>query len=94
MRDVYYIIKKPIITEKTSMLREQNKYVFEVDKNANKIEIKKAVEKFFKVKVKKVNTTMIRGKKRRRGRIEGRTPDRKKAIVTLYPGEKIEAFEV
>ncbi len=90
----YQIIKKPLITEKGSMLREQsNKYIFEVDMRANKIEIKKAVEKAFKVKVLKVNTLIQHGKLRRVRRVQGRTPDFKKAIVTLKEGELISAFE-
>jgi len=87
------IIIKPIISERTMELVEQNKYAFFVDKRANKVEIKKAVEELFDVSVEAVNTANITGKKKRMGRYQGRTPDRKKAIVTLKPGQKIELFE-
>ncbi len=94
MRDPHEIIKRPIITEKTTHMKEMyNKVVFEVAPDANKIEIKKAVEKIFGVKVKKVNTIKIKGKHVRFGNIKGKKKDIKKAIVTLYPGEKIEFFE-
>jgi len=87
------ILKKPLITEKSMDLVGENKYTFIVDLNSNKIEIKKAVEELFKVKVKKVNTIRYKGRlKRVRGRI-GRTRDYKKAIVTLKEGDKIEIFE-
>lgn len=90
----YDIIKRPIITEKTTMLKEKyNQVVFEVDINANKKQIKEAVEKLFNVKVKKVRTMIVRGKKRRLGFFEGKRPNWKKAIVTLAPGSKIEFFE-
>jgi large subunit ribosomal protein L23 len=70
-----------------------NKYTFEVARGANKIEIRNAVEEIFKVRVVKVNTLWRRGKKKRRGQSVGYTPDRKKAIVTLAPGDSIEIFE-
>lgn len=92
--DMYFVIKKPIITEKSTIARgEENKYFFEVDRRANKIEIAKAVEKLFKVKVLNVGTINVRGKKRRMGKIEGRRNDWKKAIVTLAPGSSIEIYE-
>jgi large subunit ribosomal protein L23 len=72
---------------------EANKYAFEVDPRANKIEIEKAVEKLFKVKVLTVRTMNIAGKKKRVGRVMGRKSDWKKAIVTLAPGQAIEVFE-
>ena len=87
------IIIKPIISERSMELVEENKYAFFVDKRANKVEIKKAVEELFDVGVKAVNTVNITGKKKRLGRSVGRTPDRKKAIVTLKEGDKIELFE-
>ncbi|HAA90130.1 MAG: 50S ribosomal protein L23 [Thermoanaerobacterales bacterium 50_218] len=94
MRDPRDIILKPVVTEKSvNLAQKENKYTFYVDKNANKIEIKKAVEELFKVKVLKVNTMIVKGKKKRVGRFWGRTPDRKKAIVTVRPGDKIEIFE-
>ncbi|MBO8129551.1 MAG: 50S ribosomal protein L23 [Peptococcaceae bacterium] len=87
------IIKRPVVTEKSMALAEENKYVFLVDPRANKTEIKEAVEKLFKVKVAKVRTMRRPGKLRRRGRIVGYSPEVKKAIVTLQPGNKIEIFE-
>lgn len=87
------IIVKPIVTEKSVSLMEQNKYTFKVAMNANKIEIKNAIEEIFKVKVVSVNTMHVRGKKKRMGRTEGRTSDWKKAIVKLAEGDQIEIFE-
>lgn len=92
-RDARDILIKPIITEKTMNLLADNKYTFIVDNNANKVEIKKAVEEIFKVKVDQVWTMNLHGKKRRMGRFEGRKPDRKKAIVALKSGQKIPLFE-
>ena len=93
MKDPQDILKKPLITEKSNDLLEQNKYTFLVDLDANKIEIRQAVESLFKVKVEKVNTMRVKGKIKRVRRIPGRTPDRKKAIVTLKEGDRIEIFE-
>lgn len=90
MRTERDILIKPIMTEKSLENSTLNKYTFQVDTRANKIEIRKAVEKIFNVKVTKVNTLMVRGKKRRRGRYEGVTPNWKKAIVTLKKGHRIE----
>ena len=91
------IILKPVITERSMdglALEENKKYTFKVAKDANKIEIKQAVEKLFDVKVAKVNTMNCRGRVRRVGRFTGKTPDWKKAIVTLQTGSKpIEFFE-
>lgn len=87
------IILRPLITEKAQILTGQNKYVFEVDKRANKLQIKDAVELAFNVHVEQVNTTMMKGKAKRYGRRESKMPDWKKAIVTLAPGQKIELFE-
>lgn len=88
------IIIRPIITEKSIAGVNQKKYTFEVDKSANKIEIAKAVEEVFKVKVVKVNTINVRGQLRRQGRTQGYTRSWKKAIVTLTPDSKgIEIFE-
>lgn len=89
----YDVILRPIITEASTDAMELNKYTFEVDRRANKIQIRRAVEEIFKVHVVKVNTSWVRGKTKRRGMNVGRTPDRKKAIVTLAPGESIELFE-
>ena len=88
------IILRPIVTEKTSNMREaENKYVFEVSPQANKIQIKKAVEDVFKVDVVDVHTWFTRGKLRRQGRYAGKRPDRKRAAVTLKAGESIPIFE-
>lgn len=82
------------LTEKGTKLRTQeNKYLFLVEKNSNKLEIKKAVEDLFKVKVKKITTMNQHGKLKRMGRFEGKRSNWKKAIVQLMPGETIEIFE-
>ncbi len=84
------IIVKPIVTEKSNDALQEGKYTFEVNKKATKVEIAKAVEKLFEVKVLKVNTMMVRGKKKRVGYHVGKTSDWKKAIVTIdtNPSEK------
>ena len=87
------ILIRPLITEKTTMLMQEGKYAFVVAKTANKIEIAKAVETVFNVKVLAVNTVNVMGKTKRMGRHEGKRPDYKKAIVKLAPGERIEFFE-
>ena len=87
------IIIRPVVTEKSVGLMENNKYVFKVALSANKIEIKKAVEEIFKVKVVDVNTVRVKGKEKRMGRSVGRTSDYKKAIVQLAEGDSIEIFE-
>ncbi len=88
------IIIRPIITEKTMDGTAQKKYTFEVQKDATKIDIAKAVEELFGVKVDKVNTLHVRGRMRRQGRFEGYTRSWKKAVVTLTEGSKtIEFFE-
>jgi large subunit ribosomal protein L23 len=90
----YDIIKRPVITEKTNIQKEENNQVsFEVDMRANRVEIAKAIEKIFGVKVAKTQTANIKGKIKRRGRILGKRKDWKKAIVTLMPGERIDFFE-
>jgi len=89
----YEVLRRPLITEKNTMLVEQNKYAFEVARNANKPQIKDAVEKAFKVKVTSVNVMCVPGKMRRAGRQRGMTSPWKKAVVTLEPGHKIELFE-
>lgn len=94
MKSIYTILKKPRITEKATFNKElSNQVVFEVDPTANKIEIKEAVEKIFKVRVKSVNTINVKGKPKRVGRHFGRRSSFKKAIVTLYEGETIEFIE-
>ena len=88
------IIIRPVVTEKSMAGIAEKKYTFEVAKSAGKIEIAKAVEELFKVKVKKVNTVNVRGKLRRQGRNEGYTASWKKAYVTLTQDSKtIEFFE-
>lgn len=90
----YDIVLRPIITEKSTFLKENgNQYVFEVQRDANKIEIRKAVEKLFKVKVLSVHISVMEGKKKRLGRFSGKRPDWKKAIVKLSPKDKIGIFE-
>ena len=90
----YDIVVRPIITEKSSLLKDSgNQYVFEVKRDANKIEIKKAVEKLFKVKVVSVHTSNIEGKKKKVGKSSGKRSDWKKAIVKLNPKDKITIFE-
>ena len=88
------IIRKVLITEKGTVLREtQRQYFFEVARDANKIEIKRAVESVFQVKVDSVQTMQLKGKVKRQGRWVGRRNDWKKAIVTLKADQKIELFE-
>lgn len=93
MKDPRDVIIRPIISEKSYNLLDQNKYTFEVDPRANKTEIRQAVEQIFNVKVTKVNTIKVPSKPKRRGWIQGRTAERKKAVVTLAPGHKIDFFE-
>jgi len=94
MRDKFSIIKRPVITEKSTALAETgNKVVFQVDVNANKKEIKEAISSIFNVEVLNVNTIRIEGKKRRVRAQEGKKPDWKKAVVTLKEGDRIEFFE-
>ncbi|WP_199616561.1 50S ribosomal protein L23 [Paenibacillus alkalitolerans] len=94
MKSPYDIIKRPIITERTSEMMENKKYVFEVDSRVNKTEIKQAVEQIFKVKVTGVNTMRVPGKPKRYGRYSGYTSEWKKAVVTLSPDSKeLEFFE-
>lgn len=90
----YQILRRPLLTEKSTILREgQNKVVFAVHPSANKPAVKSAVERILKVKVLDVNIMNIRGKEKRVGRFSGRTSNWKKAIVTLKPGEKLALFE-
>ena len=90
----YEIIRRPLITEKTNIQKEiANQLTFEVDRRANRIEIKRAIETAFKVRVASVQTMQVKGKVKRRGRNLGKRRDWKKAIVTLMPGERIDFFE-
>jgi large subunit ribosomal protein L23 len=92
--ELYQIIKKALITEKSTIARDAaNQYNFEVHPKANKIEVGQAVEKIFKVKVLNVRVMNVSGKKKRMGKVLGQKPDWKKAIVTLAPGERIETME-
>ena len=93
MKSVYEVIKSPVVTEKSSMQNENlNKVTFLVEGTANKIEIKRAVEKIFDTEVVKVNTRWIKGKVKRLGRYEGRRADKKRAIITLAEGKKIDVL--
>jgi large subunit ribosomal protein L23 len=94
MKDPRSVVKKALITEKGTVMREmRNQYYFEVDRDANKIEIQRAIEAIFSVKVDQVRTMKVRGKIKRQGRWQGKRPNWKKAIVTLMPDQKIELFE-
>jgi large subunit ribosomal protein L23 len=90
----YEIIRGPVITEKGTIQKElNNQLTFEVDRRANRVEIRHAVEKVFNVRVEKVRTMQIKGKVKRLGRSMGKRRDWKKAIVTLAEGQNIEFFE-
>jgi len=94
MKDPRSVVRRALITEKGTALRElRNQYHFEVARDANKIEIRRAIEAIFGVKVKQVQTMQMRGKVKRQGRYEGKRSDWKKAVVTLGPDHKIELFE-
>jgi large subunit ribosomal protein L23 len=107
MRAAQTIIKRPLLTEKSARLRETGgaasapaegdpyaqKVLFEVARDANKIEIRRAIQNLFKVTVTDVRTLVVRGKQKRIGRFSGRRPSWKKAFVTLKPGDNIEFFE-
>ena len=90
---LYEVLRRPLVTEKNTLLQALNKYAFEVAKEANKPQIKQAVEKAFKVQVTTVNVSRVSGKTRRVGKRLVQTAPWKKAIVTLKPGNKIEFFE-
>ena len=91
---VHEIIRRPLITEKASIQKETaNQVTFEVDRRANRIEIKKAVEKIFNVNVTGVRTMQVKGKTKQRGRIVGKRRSWKKAVVTLAPSNRIDFFE-
>jgi large subunit ribosomal protein L23 len=95
MKPLHQIIKRPLITEKTSQLREAGQVVaFEVGRDANKIEIKQAIEKAFEVKVENVNTVLMAGKVKRVGRNFGKRSNWKKAYITLAEGSEIDLFGV
>ena len=87
------VLVKPVISEKSYRLMEENKYTFEVHPRAGKMEIRQAVEEIFDVKVTKVNTMGSRGKNRRQGWTRGKTRDWRKAVITLAEGDRIEFFD-
>lgn len=88
------LIRRPLITEKTNIQKESyNQITFEVDRNANRVEIKRAIQDIFNVRVASVNTIQVKGKTKQRGRIIGKRRDWKKAIVKLMPGERIDFFD-
>ena len=95
MKDLSKVIKRPMITERGSLMRElHNQYFFQVDPQANKLEIKQAVEHFFGVKVTQVRTANYRDKIKRMGRFCGKRADWKKAVVTLAEGDTIDLFDI
>ena len=93
MRNPHEVLIKPIVTEKTSNMMAEGKYTFRVDKAANKIEIKHAVQSIFKVDVVEVKTMNMPGKLKRQGKTSGMTPEWKKAIVTLKEGQRLPIFD-
>lgn len=94
MRDPRRVVLRPLVTEKSTTLKdERNQVSFEVAVDANKVEVRHAVETIFNVKVTGVRTQMVFGKVKRMGRFRGRRPSWKKAVVSLAPGQKIELFE-
>jgi large subunit ribosomal protein L23 len=93
MMNVYKVLKRPILTEKSDYQRDDNQYVFEVDRRANKLQIKEAVEILFDVEVMSVNTMIMKPKRRQLGRkLITTRPAWKRAVVTLAPGERIQEF--
>jgi large subunit ribosomal protein L23 len=93
MMNVYQVLKRPILTEKSDFQRDDNQYVFEVDRQANKLQIKAAVEAIFEVEVLAVNTMIMKPKRRRMGRkLTTTKPAWKRAVVTLAPGARIQEF--
>jgi large subunit ribosomal protein L23 len=93
VKDIHDVIVRPVISEKSYEMLDDNKYTFIVDRNANKTHIKQAVEQIFDVKVVGVNTLNRRGKVKRRGLVVGKRPDTKRAIVTVAEGDRIELFD-
>ncbi len=93
MKDPYAVVKRPLITEKSMGIATMSKYVFEVDPDANKIEIAEAIHTIFGVDVVKVNTLNVKAKAKRYGRFVGKTGGLKKAYVTLKAGQRIQIFE-
>ena len=93
MTNLRDVLIRPLITEKSNTGMQDNKFTFIVPLNANKVEIRQAVETVFKVKVLDVNTVRVMGKIKRMGKYSGKRPDYKKAIVKIAPGQQIEFFE-
>lgn len=93
MQNLRDVLIRPLVTEKTNAMMQDNKFTFVVPLKANKVQIRQAVEQIFKVKVLDVNTIRVMGKTKRMGKTEGKRPDYKKAIVKLAPGQTIEFFE-
>ena len=94
MKDLSLVVRKPLVTERFADLRERdNKFIFEVHPDANKHEIRRAIEHYFGVKVTEVRTMNVRGKVKRLGRFSGKRADWKKAIVTLAKGDSIDLFD-
>ena len=92
--NIYQIIKRPVITERSNVLQEkENRYVFAVNPGANKYQVKEAVEKLYNVSVEDVRTMMVKGKLKRMGKFQGYRTGWKKAIVKLAPGQKIQVIE-
>ncbi len=91
--ELHRVLVKPTITEKSTLLQESGKYTFRVAKEANKVEVKQAVESSFNVKVLDVNITKLKGKQKRYGPRFSKQPDVKKAVVTLKPGDRITLVE-
>ncbi|MDA0262777.1 MAG: 50S ribosomal protein L23 [Chloroflexi bacterium] len=91
--DIQHVLLKPTITEKSTLLQESGKYTFHIAPQANKVEVKEAVEKNFSVTVLDVNITKLRGKKKRYGARITQRPDTKKAVVTLKQGDRINLIE-
>jgi len=90
---LFEVLKRPLVTEKNTILQAQGKYAFEVSREANKDQVKRAVEKAFKVNVTAVNIITVRGREKRIGRRQVVTSSWKKAVVTLKAGDKIQIFE-
>ena len=93
MSDLRSVLERPVVTEKATMLRDRNTYTFRVDRRANKIQIRHAIESFFEVRVKSVRTLNVAGKPKRQGVQQGSTRSWKKAYVTLRSGDSIELVE-
>ncbi|MFT7579518.1 MAG: large subunit ribosomal protein L23 [Myxococcota bacterium] len=93
-KSLYNVLKRPLVTEKTNGLRDaNNQYAFEVDRGANKVEIRDAIETIFGVRVTEVNTAIVRGKMKRTRKSVGKKPNWKKAVVRLHDDDQIELFE-